>query len=135
MTAKTYTIERIFNADKKDVWCAITEKELMKQWYFDLAEFKAEVGFIFEFADGKEGGKQYLYRCEITEVIKEKKLSHNWCYVGYEGLFYLTYELFSEGNKTKLILTHSGIETFPNDVKDFAFHNFETGWNYIMHTT
>lgn len=47
MEARSVVAERIFNVDKKMVWRAITEKELMKQWYFDLAEFKPEVGFKF----------------------------------------------------------------------------------------
>jgi uncharacterized protein YndB with AHSA1/START domain len=134
MRPGTYTIERIFNAKRADVWRAITEKELMKQWYFNLPEFKAEVGFVFEFTGGEEGGTQYIHRCEVTEVIAEKKLSHTWCYVGYEGVSYLTYELFSEGDKTKLILTHSGIETFPATINDFAFQHFEAGWNHIINT-
>jgi uncharacterized protein YndB with AHSA1/START domain len=114
------------------VWLAITEKDLMKQWYFDLPEFRPEVGFIFEFTGGEEGGVQYLHRCEIIEVIPEQKLTHTWCYVGFEGVSYLTFELFDEGENTKLKLTHSGIETFPANVKDFAFHNFENGWNHII---
>jgi uncharacterized protein YndB with AHSA1/START domain len=135
MTEKTFSIERIFKANIKDVWRAITEKELMKQWYFYLPEFKAEVGFTFEFTGGEEGGKQYLHHCEITEVITEKKLTHTWCYVGYEGVSYLTFELFAEGENTKLKLTHAGIETFPSDNPDFAFANFEQGWNYIVDTS
>jgi len=132
MNGKTFEIERIFHAKRKDVWRALTEKELMKQWYFDLPEFKAEVGFVFEFTGGKEEGVQYLHRCEIIEVIPEQKLKHTWCYVGYEGVSYVAFELFDEGESTKLKLTHSGIETFPSEVKDFAFHNFEKGWNHIV---
>jgi uncharacterized protein YndB with AHSA1/START domain len=134
MKKKTFKIERIFKANIKDVWRAITEKELMKQWYFDIPEFKAEVGFTFEFTGGEEGGKQYLHRCAITEVVKEKKLTHTWSFVGYEGTSYLTYELFEDGDNTKLKLTHSGIETFPLDNPDFAFAKFKPGWNYIIGT-
>jgi uncharacterized protein YndB with AHSA1/START domain len=134
MENKVLIIERIFKANIKDVWRAITEKELMKQWYFDLPEFKAEVGFTFEFTGGEEGGKQYQHRCVITEVVLEKKLTHSWCYVGYEGVSYLTFELLEIGENTKLILTHSGIETFPIDNPDFAFTNFAEGWNYIIDT-
>lgn len=135
MTKKEFTIERVFNARRKDVWRAITEKDLMRQWYFDLPEFKPEVGFTFEFIGGEEGGTQYLHHCEITEVIDEMKLTHTWSYVGYKGISYVTFELFTEGEKTKLILTHSGIETFPADIADFAFHNFEKGWNHIVNTS
>jgi uncharacterized protein YndB with AHSA1/START domain len=46
-------VERIFNARIEKVWRAISDKEQMKQWYFDLAEFKAEVGFEFQFNGGK----------------------------------------------------------------------------------
>lgn len=135
MEEQTYKIERTFNAGRKDVWLALTDKDLMKQWYFDLSEFKAEVGFVFEFTGQTEEGVQYLHRCEITEVIKEQKLTHTWSYVGYEGTSYLTFELFDEGENTLLKLTHAGIGNFPSEVKDFAFQNFEKGWNHIINIT
>ena len=132
MIPKTFTIERIFKATRKDVWRAITEKELMKQWYFDLPEFKLEVGFKFEVTGGEEGGTQYLHHFEILEFIPEQKLMHTWCFVGYEGMSYLCYELFDEGENTKLKLTHSGLESFPSDIPDFEFHKFEMGWNHLI---
>jgi uncharacterized protein YndB with AHSA1/START domain len=132
MIPKIFKTERIFKATKKDVWRALTEKDLMKQWYFDLPEFKAEVGFTFGITGGEEGGVQYLHHFEIMEVIPEQKLMHTWCFVGYEGISYLTYELFDEGENTKLILTHSGIESFPANIPDFEFHKFEMGWNHIL---
>ncbi|MDX2174784.1 MAG: SRPBCC domain-containing protein [Bacteroidota bacterium] len=135
MIQKTFTTERIFKASRKDVWRAITEKELMKQWYFDLPEFKAEVGFKFEVTGGEVGGTQYLHHFEILEVIPEQKLMHTWCFVGFEGMSYLTYELFDEGKNTKLKLTHSGLESFPSDIPDFEFHKFEMGWNNIIHVS
>lgn len=132
MTPKTFTTQRIFKATRNEVWRALTEKELMKQWYFNLPEFKAEVGFTFGITGGEEGGAQYLHHFEIMEVIPEQKLMHTWCFVGYEGTSYLTFELFDEGENTKLILTHSGLETFPSDIPDFEFHKFEIGWNNIL---
>jgi uncharacterized protein YndB with AHSA1/START domain len=132
MKKQTYTTERIFKTTIKAVWRALTEKDLMKQWYFDLPDFKAEVGFTFEFTGGKEGGVQYLHHCEIIEVVPGQKLTHTWCYSGYAGISYLTFELFDAGENTKLKVTHSGIENFAADVKDFAFENFETGWDHII---
>lgn len=130
-----FTIERIFNAPVSDVWAALTQKELMKEWYFDLAEFKPEVGFKFEFTGGPTPERQYLHVCEILEVIPEKKLKHSWSYDGYEGNSILTFELFAEGDKTKLVLTHEGLETFPASNPDFALSNFAEGWTYIIHTS
>ncbi|MEP7195118.1 MAG: SRPBCC domain-containing protein [Saprospiraceae bacterium] len=135
MKPKPYQLERIFNAKRADVWRALTEKDLMKQWYFDLAEFKAEVGFAFEFYGGKEGCEQYLHHCEILEVIPERKLTHSWSYNGYAGISYLTFELFDEGENTILKLTHEGLESFPTSNPDFEIHNFVAGWTQLINVS
>lgn len=132
---RTVTLERSFNASKADVWRALTEKELMKQWYFDLPEFKAEVGFRFEFTGGHEDGIQYRHLCEVTEVVHEQKLVYSWKYDGYEGLSYVGFELTEEKEGTRLKLTHTGIDSFPADNPDLAIHNFEAGWNQIINTS
>ena len=43
-----------------------------------------------------------------------------------------SFELFSEGDKTKLVLTHSGLETFPSATNAFAKENFVEGWTHII---
>jgi uncharacterized protein YndB with AHSA1/START domain len=68
-------IERVFNAPTSKVWKAITDRVEMAKWYFDIADFKAEIGFKFQFSGGPSPERQYLHLCEITEVIKERKLS------------------------------------------------------------
>ncbi len=125
-------IERLFNAPIHQVWEAITDKDLMKQWYFNLVEFKPEVGFKFQFTAGESSQKQYVHICEITEVIKNQKLSYTWRYDGYEGNSLVTFELFENGGKTLLKLTHAGLETFPKTNPDLAVHNFAEGWNKIV---
>ena len=131
MNKDPIVIERTFNAPVKKVWQAITTKDQMKKWYFDLKEFKAEPGFEFQFEGGTEE-RSYVHLCKITEVIKEKKLRHSWRYDGYEGESFVTFELFPEGDKTRLRLTHEGLETFPSSNKDFARDNFEAGWTDII---
>ncbi|HKC67438.1 MAG TPA: SRPBCC domain-containing protein [Bacteroidia bacterium] len=133
MNTEPFTIERTFNVPVALVWKAITNKEDMKKWYFDLAEFKPEKGFKFQFVGGPPE-TQYTHLCEVTEVIKEKKISYSWCYKGYEGYSEVTFELFENGNKTTLKLTHSGIESFPK-IPDFAPQNFAEGWTYIIGTS
>ena len=128
-------IERTFNAPVYKVWAAITDKTKMKEWYFDLSEFKAEPGFEFQFyGEGKEGEK-YLHLCTVQEAIVNKKLSYTWRYDGYEGNSLVSFELFSEGDKTKLILTHSGLETFPATTNAFAKENFVEGWTHIINVS
>lgn len=131
----TFEIERVFNAKRSEVWRALTEKDLMKQWYFDLPEFREEVGFVFEFTGGKEGGAQYLHRCEIIEVAPGQKLVHTWTYVGYPGISHVAFELSDEGDGTRLKLTHSGLDTFPTDIPDFDPQNFAAGWTMIIGTS
>ncbi|MCP9763274.1 SRPBCC family protein [Lacihabitans soyangensis] len=125
-------ISRVFDADISLVWRAITEKELMKEWYFDLEKFEPIVGFRFEFKGGHEDGIQYNHLCEITEVEFEKKLTYSWKYEGYEGLSFVSFELSSENNKTQLDFTHSGLLSFPSSNPDFAVHNFEQGWTHFI---
>lgn len=132
MKNEPIVIERTYDAPIEKVWKAITDKGDMKKWYFDLAEFKPEVGFEFQFEGGPDEGPKYLHLCKITEVIPNKKLTYSWRYDGYEGNSYVTFELFEEGGKTRIKLTHSGLETFPANVPDFAKENFAKGWTDII---
>ncbi|MBT1703688.1 SRPBCC family protein [Chryseosolibacter indicus] len=132
MKIEPFVIERTFNASVEKVWKAITDKDKMKHWYFDLAEFKPEIGFEFHFEAG-EKGKCYVHLCKVTAVIPNRKLQYSWRYQGYTGISFVTWELFPEGeSKTRLKLTHEGLETFPVDNPDLAPHNFERGWNAIV---
>ena len=128
--AEAVVIERTFNAPVARVWKALTDVEQMRQWYFDLREFKPETGFEFEFTVEHEGMK-YDHRCKITEVIPQRKLAYTWGYEGQEGDSLVTFELFADGDKTRLKLTHEGLETFPK-TPSFARKNFETGWTAII---
>jgi uncharacterized protein YndB with AHSA1/START domain len=133
---QSFVIERIYNAPVSKVWTAITDKEEMKQWYFELAAFKPEVGFEFQFYGEGKTGEKFLHLCKIMEVVKNKKLKHSWRYDGYEGNSFVTFELFEEGDKTRLKLTHEGFETFPKTAaNDFAKENFAAGWTYIIGTS
>lgn len=128
-------IERTLNAPITKVWKAITNNEDMKKWYFDIAEFKPEPGFEFRFSAG-EGNQQYVHICKITEVVPNKKLAYTWKYEIYPVETIVTFELFEEGeNKTRIRLTHEGVEKFPQDNKDFRRESFTNGWEYIIGTS
>ena len=133
-TPQPFVIERSYNAPVETVWNAITDKTQMKQWYFDLDDFKPEVGFEFKF-DGGSDDKVYHHLCKIVEVVPHKKLKYSWSYEGFEGMSYVTFELFDEGKTTKVKLTHEGLETFPQNNPDFAKESFMQGWTYILGTS
>ena len=132
MKSEPLVVERTFNAPIAKVWNAISNNNEMKKWYFQLSEFRAEVGFEFEMWGGKDPGNPYKHLCKVTEVIIGKKLTYSWRYDGYEGISFVTFELFEEGDKTRIKLTHEGLETFPQNNPDFARGNFEEGWTMII---
>lgn len=134
MKGEPIVVERLLNAPPERVWKAITNKALMKEWNFDIPEFRAEVGFEFRFLGGTDEHK-YLHLCKVTEVALGKKLTYSWRYDGYEGMSYVTWELAEEGKQTRLTLTHRGVETFPASNPDFKKENFVGGWTYIVGTS
>ena len=131
MKTEPFVIERTLNAPAERVWKALTDKDQMKQWYFDLAEFKPEPGFEFTFTGGSDD-KTYVHLCKVIEVEPNKKLKHSWRYEDYPGNSYVTWELFPEGKTTRIKLTHEGLETFPANNKDFARESFTAGWTHIV---
>ena len=128
--AEAVVIERTFDAPVARVWKALTDLEEMRHWYFDMKEFKPEVGFEFEFSVEHEGTK-YDHLCKITEVIPQRKLAYTWRYEGHEGDSLVTFELSADRDKTRLKLTHEGLETFPK-LPSFARQSFMAGWTEII---
>jgi uncharacterized protein YndB with AHSA1/START domain len=131
-TADAVIVERTLNAPVARVWKALTDVDQMREWYFDLKEFKPEVGFEFEFVVEHEGNN-YHHLCRVVEVISEKKIAYTWCYKGEPGDSLVSIELSPESEKTRLKLTHTGIETFPK-TPAYARKNFEQGWTQIIGT-
>lgn len=134
MDAAPIVVEKIYNASNERVWKAITDKDEMKKWYFDLSEFKPEPGFEFQFYGQGREGQKYLHLCKVTDVVIRKKISYTWRYEDYEGNSVVTFELFEEGDKTRLRLTHTGIESFKANGPDFATENFAQGWTELIGT-
>lgn len=132
MSDRSFIIERTYNAPVEKVWNALTDKDQMKEWYFKLDEFRPEPGFEFSFAGQGHKGEKYIHLCKVLEVVKHKKLSYSWTYKDYPGYSVVTFELFSEGGNTRLVLTHAGLETFIQDNADFARESFAAGWTELI---
>ena len=143
MTTKTETadavvLERTLNAPVARVWKALTDVDQMREWYLPCwrqdewsgQKFKPEVGFEFEFVVEHEGNA-YHHLCKVTEVIPQKKIAYTWRYKGEPGDSLVIFELFADGDKTRLRLTHTGIETFPK-TPAYARENFEAGWTTLI---
>lgn len=131
-----YVIEKVFDAPARNVWRALTEIGFIRQWYFNIPVFRAKVGFEFSFEGSGDCTQGKVHVCKVTEVVVGKKLSYSWRYEGYEGDSLVTFEIFEEGTKrTKLRLTHAGLETFPfNRVPGMERKDFAGGWTYYIDT-
>jgi len=132
MEQNTISLEETFNAPVEKVWQAITDIDQLKIWYFDFPEFKPEVGFEFQFYGQGQGGEKFLHLCKVIEVEFEKKLQYSWRYDGFEGISFLTFELFPQDEKTILNFSHVGLATFPRNNPDFSIESFTQGWTQLL---
>lgn len=133
VTSQPLVKEAVYNAPANRVWAAITDNNQMKEWYFKMNAFKPEVGFEFTFAGCNEEGVEYVHLCKVLEVVPNKKLVHSWTYKDYPGYSEVAWELFEEGDKTRLRLTHTGLDSFP-DTPSFKRESFNQGWTEILGT-
>ena len=125
-------VERVFDAPVEIVWGAITNRNYMAKWYFHMQNFEPKAGCEFGFIVEHEG-VTFDHRCKVTEVIPQKKIAYTWRFHGHAGNSLVTFELFPEAGKTRLKLTHEGLETFPNQPQ-FARKNFLRGWTSLIGT-
>lgn len=124
------TISRVFDAPVERVWHALTDADAIRQWSFPVSGFKPEVGYEFQFTCGDQG-MDFIHHCRITEAVPLKRLAYTWRYEGYEGDSLVTIVLTAEGKQTKVTLTHTGLDTFPQK-PFFAASNFNAGWTDII---
>lgn len=129
-------IERVFAAPPDAVWRAITEVERMRQWFMpDIPAFRAEVGFTTEFDHACED-KAWRHIWKVTEVVPGRRIAYAWTFGGCAGESLATFELFPEGDegqKTRLRLTHTGLESYAHP--DLAPSGFRQGWEQLIGTS
>ncbi len=131
---ETFQIEKTYNAPIGLVWQAITDRAMMKEWYFDFDEaFKLEPGAVFEWTAGDNESKQWLHRGKMLEIIPGEKLVHSWEYPGYSGSSTLSWLLSKvDDATTKVTLIHKFTVPFDSTVQELKKENFEMGWNHII---
>ena len=128
---RTVSIQKVLDAPSSKVWEALTDRQNMKDWYFDIPDFKPVIGqeFIFE---GGPPEKIYIHLCKIVELVPGKKIAYTWRYEGYKGVSTVSFTLTPHGNKTQLNLEHKDLDSFPSDNPDLAIANFEAGWTELI---
>ena len=135
MKQEPFVIQRVYDAPVEKVWEAITNVQQMKQWYMDkLEDFKPEPGFVTRFTVNNFG-KDFEHIWTVKEAVPNIKISYEWKYGGQPGESMVSFELEAEGKRTRLTLTHSGLETFnPAVYPEYARENFVQGWTSLIGT-
>ena len=129
--------EITINQSVDGVWKALTQPDIMKKWYFNISNFEAKKGKIYDFIvtiTDEDGEQDFRHLFEILEAIPNKKLKHSWEYPGLRpGTSTLTWELSQEGKETKIILKHEGIENIADEnSKYFSKESYNIGWDNIL---
>ncbi|MCK5032295.1 MAG: SRPBCC domain-containing protein [Calditrichia bacterium] len=129
---KPIIVEQIFSASIDTVWKALTDINQMRLWYFEnIPAFKPEVGFETQFSV-QSGGRNFLHKWKVIEIIPQKKITYNWKYENYPGDSFVVFELLKQNELTKLRLTHQVQEDFPEDIPEFTRESGVEGWTFFI---
>jgi len=132
VSSEPIIVEQSFNASRETVWRAITERDQMINWFFDnIPDFRADVGFETRF-EVDSGQRHFSHLWKITDAVPEQRLVYEWRYEEYSGTGTVTFELFEDGDGSLLRVTNEGLESFPQDVPEFARESCEGGWKYFI---
>ncbi|SHL35890.1 SRPBCC family protein [Chryseobacterium polytrichastri] len=126
------TVQFKINAPIEKVWKALTNKDEMKNWYFDIPDFELEVGKQFNFYEpGDE--KKYHHQGEILEIISRQKLKHSWSYPEFSNeKTTVNWEIQPADGETIVTLIHENIDNFKEFGENFSRESFTEGWNGII---
>lgn len=125
-------VEETYDVPVLAVWNAISKSALMRQWYFeDIPSFEAETGFETQFTVRSEG-RDFTHIWKVTDAVPLKKLSYDWKYKEYPGDGFVVWELFEDGDATRLRVTTHVREDFPDDVPEFTRESCIMGWEYFI---
>ena len=133
--ADTIRLERTFDAPVDKVWRYLTEANLRREWFMGGTDARPDSEFELindhdnlstEDAPYPESYAQYKGNRWNERVSKfdPPRLLETTFQGGKNGT--VTFELFAEGDRTRLVLTHSGI-TSGTGAQDFG-----SGWNSHM---
>src|SRR5260221_3546055 len=128
-------LERLLDAPVETVWRYLTEASLREQWFMGgtdatgVGEFDLVVDHDKLSADDVPYPESYAafkgaVWAEKVLRFDPPRLLETTFQGGKNGV--VTYELFPEGEQTRLVLTHGGIAS------GTGAHDFGTGWNSHM---
>jgi uncharacterized protein YndB with AHSA1/START domain len=126
-------IERVFNAGRDRVWAALTERDLIAQWWgrgnqLDIERWEFEVGGHWRFVENHDEGSEG-FEGRFREIVAPERLVYTFEWDGtpaYVSIDIITLEDLGDG-RTKLV-THSQFHT-PEERDAMIASGMEDGLN------
>lgn len=132
MSRDVVHVEVTYDAPVSKVWRALTDKDIVKKWYFDIPDYSVETGAEFSFYNAANGGG-CLHHCKILEVCDKSRLRYSWSYPNQsKGSSVVTWELIPRGTATSVRLTHEGLGSLADAGEMFSAEKFDEAWNNIL---
>ncbi len=128
------TVTQLFDAPLEKVWSALCNEEELRKWYFPVEDYDFSVGSEFSFYESADS-KNYLHKCRFLNIIPNKLIEYTWTHPTHsKGTSTVKWEISAQGEKTKVTLTHAGIENFADAGEAFSKENYQMGWDAIVKT-
>ncbi len=131
-TDELIIVEEIYNAPIGDLWNALTDINLMRQWYFNnIPDFKPVAGFETEFLVKSEE-RNFKHHWKVLEAEKNKIIKYSWDFEGYKGKSTSSFEISRTDQGTKLKIVVEVLEDYPDDIPEFKRESCIAGWEYLL---
>lgn len=125
-------VSQYFNHPQNRVWDAITNHEMIIQWFFDnIPSFSAERGFKTRFVVENEG-RVFPHLWEIIEVINGEKITIDWKYEGYGGSSIVTFRIEKKESGCILEVEHVNTSPYDTTIPEFTRESCQSGWDYFI---
>jgi uncharacterized protein YndB with AHSA1/START domain len=129
-------VDEVFPHAPETIWRTPTTGELIRRGMMPPIGFEPVEGKHFTFQTTPAGAWAGVIRCQVLEVIPNKRFVYAWKgghegNVGYGSRLdtVVTWTLSRVENGTRVRLVHSGFVTPKNDT---AFRNMSEGWKKVV---
>lgn len=134
--AQDIVVDDIFPHGAETIWKTLTSGDLIARWLMPPAGFDPKVGNRFTFKTTPAGEWDGTIRCEVLEVVPNRRFSYSWK-GGHDGnsgygspldtIVTWTLEPVDDGTRVRLV--HSGFVLPKNET---AFRNMGEGWKKVV---
>lgn len=125
-------VEQDFPCSAEKLWNALTDVDLMRQWFFDnIPDFRPEVGFKTDFPV-VSGERTFHHNWEVTTAEPLRVIEYRWWYPEYDGLACVRFEIHGNDQHSQLKFSAIAVKSFPQDIEEFKRESAVAGWDYFL---